>query len=121
MNQPERDSILLRVREILVKKFKLSTAEVNKLDADARLIDGSLGLDSLDALELAMCVEEEFGVTIECREESHRVFSSIGNLADFLVERTRPEPLLQPAPMDVSDSADKLGWPSAQFTHFAKN
>ena len=56
------------------------------------LIGSGWGLDSLDALELAMCVEEEFGVTITSREESHRAFASIGDLADFIRSRASGEP-----------------------------
>jgi len=51
---------------------------------DVPLIDSSLCLDSLDALELAICVEEEFGVAIHTGTESGKAFASFASLAAFL-------------------------------------
>jgi len=47
----------------------------------------SLCLDSLDRLELAIGIEEEFGVAILCAEESQSAFTSIASLADFVHAR----------------------------------
>jgi acyl carrier protein len=48
------------------------------------LMGGGLGLDSLDTLELAICIEEEFGVAICGETTLHRAFTSIAHLADFI-------------------------------------
>jgi acyl carrier protein len=49
----------------------------------------SLGLDSLDALQLAMSVEERFGVRIPEGEEARGIFASIDSLAAY-IEQARP-------------------------------
>jgi acyl carrier protein len=45
-------------------------------------------LDSLDALQLAMLVEERFGVTVPEGEGGRAVFASVNSLAEF-IERAR--------------------------------
>jgi acyl carrier protein len=45
-----------------------------------------LGLDSIDALELVVLVEERFNVTIADEEVGKRAFASVAALADFIVE-----------------------------------
>ena len=51
---------------------------------DEPLMGGSLCPDSLDALELAICVEEEFGIAICGGKESSSAFTTIANLAKFI-------------------------------------
>ena len=101
---PGPDPLLSQLKQLLVDKFRLSESIAGKITRDEPLIGGSLGLDSLDALELGMCVEEEFGLTISSAAESHTALASIGSLADFirnhatklpvagLIQRRRPLP-----------------------------
>jgi len=50
-----------------------------------RLIVEALVLDSIDALELAMALEERFGVKIEDDpDENRRIFASVRSLAEFV-------------------------------------
>ncbi|TKD03227.1 hypothetical protein E8A74_26995 [Polyangium fumosum] len=44
-----------------------------------------LGLDSLDALQLAMSVEEKFGVRVPEGDEARSIFASVNALADHIV------------------------------------
>ena len=45
---------------------------------------GGLGLDSLDALQIAMLVEERFSVRVPEGDEARPIFASIATLADFI-------------------------------------
>ena len=47
---------------------------------------GGLGLDSIDALELVVLVEERFNVIIPDEDVGKRAFASVGALADFIVK-----------------------------------
>ena len=89
----ETDQLTSRLKYLVADLFRLDIVEPKTISDDAPLIGGDLGLDSLDALELAICIEEEFGLTIESREESHRAFASISSLAGFIAARTRPVPV----------------------------
>lgn len=45
---------------------------------------GDLGLDSLDGLELAILIEEKFGVTMQSNAESNDAFTNVDSLAAFI-------------------------------------
>ncbi len=51
--------------------------------------DDGLGLDSLDAVELVVMLEKQFGVVIEDSDTARKVFISIEVLADYILERQK--------------------------------
>lgn len=54
---------------------------------DGPLLGGGLGLDSVDALEIVVALEKEYGVEIKSEELSPQVFASVATLARFVSER----------------------------------
>ncbi len=68
--------------------FWLDVADPESIDTDKPLMSGALGLDSLDWVELAMCVEETFGVSLGGYGELHRAGASLGSLADFISDHS---------------------------------
>lgn len=54
--------------------------------------DSRLDLDSLDALQLSMALQQAFGVRVPDSKETRRAFASIAHLAAHLVERLGLEP-----------------------------
>ena len=91
-NPLEADETKKKIREILSVRLNLSTA-VEKIDDDATLFGpGSLGLDSIDALELVLGIQKEFGVAIEDRALAERVLVSIETIAEFLRSRSAGDP-----------------------------
>ena len=83
------DPIPSQLKRLIVDLFRLDISEPEKITDHAPLIGGSLGLDSLDALELAICLEEKFGITIQTREESQSAFASIDSLTSYIQRRTQ--------------------------------
>jgi acyl carrier protein len=49
--------------------------------------DTRLALDSLDALQVSMAIQERYGVRLTDSKETRRALSCIGHLADYLLER----------------------------------
>ena len=66
--------------------------EPDKISDHTPLNGGSLGLDSLDVLELSFCVEESFGVTLCHHDGSLRAFNSVASLADFICAQMQTRP-----------------------------
>lgn len=82
------DETKKKVREILSVRLNLSTA-VEKIEDNAPLFGpGSLGLDSIDALELVLGLQKEFGVVIEDRALAEKVLVSIDTIAEYLESRS---------------------------------
>ncbi len=77
------------IKGLIVTELNLVGRDPSTIGDDAPLFgEGSLGLDSLDALQLAMSLEERFGVRVPEGEEARPVFRSVAALAEF-VERAR--------------------------------
>ncbi|MBI4952210.1 MAG: hypothetical protein HY908_09260 [Myxococcales bacterium] len=70
-----------QLKELIVKELNLEGKSPGDIDDDAPLFGAGLGLDSLDALQLAMAVEERFGVPIPEGEAARAVFASVNALA----------------------------------------
>ena len=75
-----------KVKELIVRRLKLDIDPASIGDA-APLFGEGLGLDSIDALELVLGVEQEFGIKIADEEVGVKAFSSVDALADFIREK----------------------------------
>src|SRR5262245_1006481 len=72
------------IREIIVRELKLEGKTPADIDEQAPLFGEGLGLDSLDALQLAMVIEETYQVKIPDGGEERRIFASVTSIADFI-------------------------------------
>jgi acyl carrier protein len=80
MDRALRDEI----KELLIRALDLRGRTAAEIEDDAPLFGAGLGLDSLDALELAVAIEDRFGVAVPDGDEGRRVFASIAALAEHV-------------------------------------
>ena len=83
-------SLIDELKSKIIKTLKLSDVSPGDLDADAPLIGGSLGIDSIDTLELLVLLEKEYGIAIPDVNVGRAVFFSVRSLADY-IEKNRPK------------------------------
>lgn len=76
-------AIFDKVQEIIVKELKVDASKVTK---EASLKD-DLGADSLDAVEIVMDIEDEFGVEID--DTKAEAISTVGDLVTYIEELTK--------------------------------
>jgi acyl carrier protein len=82
-----RGALEQELKGLIVETLALEDVEPGEIETEAPLFVEGLGLDSIDALELAMALEERFGVKIgEDPEENQRIFASVASLAAFVEE-----------------------------------
>ena len=76
------DPVLVEeISQLLVTELNLHRSP-RELDPQAPLFgQGGLGLDSLDALQIATAIEEKYGVRIPEGKEAHPIFQNIASLA----------------------------------------
>ena len=74
-----------RIKLALIEELDLRGKTAADIDEAAPLFGEGLGLDSLDALQLAMAIEERFGVTVPEGDAGRAVFASVNAIAEFLV------------------------------------
>lgn len=93
-----RDDLKQRLKCLLIEGLKLERIRPEEIgDAAPIFVDG-LGLDSIDALELVVLVEEHFRVVIPDEEAGKEAFASIDALADYILGRQPSVGQPSPAP-----------------------
>jgi acyl carrier protein len=84
------ESIENRLKQLIVESLMLEDVVPDEIEDEAPLFGEGLGLDSIDALELALAIHKEFGVRTSADDERNReIFYSVRSLSDFI--RTEQE------------------------------
>jgi acyl carrier protein len=75
-----------RVKQLIVRQLKLDIDPASIKDAAPLFGDDpqGLGLDSIDALELVLGVEKEFGIKVQDEEVGVKAFASVDALCSFI-------------------------------------
>ena len=77
-----------RIKRLIVDSLHLEGIQPEMIEDEAPLFGEGLGLDSVDALELVVALEKEFGIKIKSQEIGREVFSSVSSLSQFIEGRT---------------------------------
>lgn len=73
------------IKELIIESLMLEDVTPAEIVSEDPLFGEGLGLDSIDALEMAIALEGRFGVKIqEDSEENARIFASVRSLAEFV-------------------------------------
>ena len=82
MSESSQESIKPHVKRLIIEALMLEDTTPEQIVDDAPLFGEGLGLDSIDALELAIAIDKRFGVKIEAEDERNReIFRSVSSLA----------------------------------------
>jgi len=76
------------LKRLIIESLNLEGLTPDKIDDDMPLFGEGLGLDSVDALELVLAMEKEYGIEIQAHDVDRTVFTSVSSLGAF-VARTR--------------------------------
>ena len=78
------DPLLPQLKRLIVETLKLEDVAPENIPDDEPLIGSGLSLDSIDALELVVRLEREFGLKIASSEDARTALSSVAQLAAFI-------------------------------------
>ena len=87
----ELESLAAELKKLIIEALVLEDVSSDEIEADAPLFVDGLGLDSIDALELAMVFEDRYGIRLgEDPDENRAIFESVRTLTEYIAEnRTR--------------------------------
>ena len=86
MAEPD-DSLIEKIKQLIIQRLKLADMTPEMIENNAPLFGEGLGLDSIDALELVLGLEKEFGVIIPDAEVGKKVFQSVKTMAQYVLEQ----------------------------------
>jgi acyl carrier protein len=73
-----------KLKELLIERLKFEDMTPDDIPDDEPLFAGGLGLDSIDALEIVVMLESEFGIKVKNETSARESFRSIATLADYV-------------------------------------
>jgi acyl carrier protein len=82
------------LREIFVTRLKFDARRAAEMALETPLpkgVDGAIGLDSLDFIELGIAIEERFGIVIDESDDLAEHFASLDTLCRFVASRATRE------------------------------
>ena len=88
MPEPTND-LIEKIKQLIITRLKLVDMTPEMIEIDAPLFGEGLGLDSIDALELVLGLEKEFGVIIPDAEVGRKVFQSVRTMGQYVLEQTK--------------------------------
>lgn len=81
----EKSSEEQKLAELIVEVLNLEDVTPDDIEPEDNLFDDGLGLDSIDALEIAVAVSQNYGVHIKAEdEETKEVFRTLRTLSAFI-------------------------------------
>lgn len=84
MSLPLTDAL----KRLIVDALMLEDLDPSEIEDDAPLFGSGLGLDSIDALELAIAIDKKYGVKIEAEDERNKeIFRSVASLSAHIADK----------------------------------
>ncbi|MBK7098414.1 MAG: acyl carrier protein [Sphingobacteriales bacterium] len=82
----DKQELMQRLKDEIIKQLKLEGTKPESIgDHDPLFVEG-LGLDSIDALELIVLLQQEYKIKLNNAEQGQEVFRSVSTMADFILE-----------------------------------
>ena len=78
------DELIPQLKQQIIDVLNLEEMTADDIDANAPLFGEGLGLDSIDALELIVLLEREYGIKLSNPAEGKEIFRSVATIADYV-------------------------------------
>jgi len=78
------EELIEKLKVQIIEQLKLEDMEPEDIDADEPLFGDGMGLDSIDALELIVLLEKEYGIKIQNPKDGQKIFFSVKSMAEFI-------------------------------------
>ena len=80
------EELIDKLKGEILTQLNLVDFKKEDIDTDAPLFGGGLGLDSIDALELNVLLEKNYGIKLASPKEGRKVFQSVRTMAEYITE-----------------------------------
>ena len=83
------DELVPKVKQMIIDSLRIEGMSPDEIETDAPLFGDGLGLDSIDALQLVVAMEKEFGVVVPDAATGTTVFASVRAMAAYIAENRK--------------------------------
>lgn len=78
------EELILQLKNQIIEVLNLEDMSAIDIDEQAPLFGEGLGLDSIDALELIVLLEREYGIKLSNPAEGKEIFKSVASIAEYV-------------------------------------
>lgn len=78
------EALIEELKKQIIEALNLEELAPEDIDADAPLFGDGLGLDSIDALELIVILDKNYGIRLSSPAEGKEIFKSIRRIAEYV-------------------------------------
>jgi acyl carrier protein len=78
------DELILKLKREIIETLNLDDMKPEDIKDDEPLFGDGLGLDSIDALELIVLMEKNYGIKLRDASEGKKIFASVKVMADYI-------------------------------------
>jgi acyl carrier protein len=83
------EELIETVKQMIIDALRIEGMAPADIDTDAPLFGEGLGLDSIDALQLVVAMEKQFGVVVPDAATGTKVFQSVRTMAAYIAEHRK--------------------------------
>jgi acyl carrier protein len=83
------EELALKLKKEIIEVLNLEGVTPDDIQNDAPLFGDGLGLDSIDALELIVLLEKNYGIKLEDPGKGREIFGSVNILAKFILDNQK--------------------------------
>jgi len=83
------EDLKINLKKQIISRMKIEDIKIEDIQDDAPLFGDGLGLDSIDALEIIVLLQQEYGLKIQNAEEGKKVLRSINTIAEYILEKRK--------------------------------
>jgi len=80
------EDLILKLKKEIIEELNVENMTPEEIDAEAPLFGEGLGLDSIDALELVVLLDKNYGIKIQASKEGPKIFRSVKTIAEYIQE-----------------------------------
>ena len=80
------ENFIYELKKQIIEVLNLEDVTPHDIDNDAPLFGEGLGLDSIDALELIVLIEKNYGIKLKDPAAGKEIFKSINVMADYIAK-----------------------------------
>ena len=84
LNNNTMDELIYTLKQQIIEALNLEDMKPEDIDENASLFGEGLGLDSIDALELIVLMEKNYGIKLQDPSMGKEIFKSVAVMADYI-------------------------------------